>query len=71
MSLINKFAKLDELMLYVENPSIQEATPNEIRNKLLTLINGIPIPNAALNLTDVDPKIPPEESDSEEMFITY
>ena len=40
VSLINKFAKLDELMLYVENPSIQEATPNEIRDKLFTLING-------------------------------
>src|SRR5690606_13799301 len=49
VSLINKFAKLDELMLYIENPSIQEATPNEIRNKLFTLINGTPIPNAVLD----------------------
>src|SRR5690606_24330925 len=64
VSLINKFAKLDELMLYVENPSIPEATPNEIRDKLFTLINGTPIANAVLNLTDVDPKIPEEESDS-------
>ncbi|HQE50548.1 MAG TPA: hypothetical protein PKV93_14495, partial [Fervidobacterium sp.] len=64
VSLINKFAKLDELMLYVENPSIQEATPNEIRDKLFTLINGTPIPNAVLNLTDMDLDIPEEELDS-------
>jgi len=61
VSLINKFAKLDELMLYVENPSIQEATPNEIRDKLFTLINGTPIPNAVLNLTDMDSGTFPEE----------
>jgi len=64
VSLINKFAKLDELMLYVENPSIQEATPNEIRDKLFTLINGTPIPNAVLNLTDMDLDFPEEELDS-------
>ena len=64
VSLINKFAKLDELMLYVENPSIQEATPNEIRDKLFTLINGMPIPNVALNLTDMDLNIPEEELES-------
>src|SRR5690606_13886243 len=64
VSLINKFAKLDELMLYVENPSIQEATPNEIRDKLFTLINGTPIPNAVLDLTDMDLTIPEEELDS-------
>lgn len=64
VSLINKFAKLDELMLYVENPSIQEATPNEIRDKLFTLINGTPIPNVVLDLTDTDLKIPEEELDS-------
>jgi len=64
VSLINKFAKLDELMLYVENPSIQEATPNEIRDELFTLINGMPIPNVVLDLTDMDLDIPEEELES-------
>jgi hypothetical protein len=64
VSLVNKFAKLDELMLYVENPSIQEATPNEIRDKLFTLINGTPIPKAVLNLTDMNLDLPEEELDS-------
>jgi hypothetical protein len=63
VSLINKFAKLDELMLYAENPSVM-TPPNQVRDKLFTLINGMPIPNVVLNLTDMDPTIPEEESDS-------
>ena len=59
VSLINKFAKLDELMLYIENPSIQEATPNEIRDKLFALVNDTSIPDVELNVT-----IPEGELDS-------
>ena len=63
VSLINKFAKLDELMLYAENPSVL-TPPNQVRDKLFTLINGMPIPNVALNLTDMDLTIPEGELES-------
>lgn len=62
VSLINKFARLDGLMLYAENPSVM-TPPNQVRDKLFTLINGMPIPNVALNLTDMDLTIPDDEID--------
>ena len=63
VSLINKFARLDGLMLYAENPSVL-TPPNQVRDKLFTLINGMPIPNVALNLTDMDLTIPEGELES-------
>lgn len=63
VSLINKFARLDGLMLYAVNPSVI-TPPNQVRDKLFTLINGMPIPNVALNLTDMDLTIPEEELNS-------
>src|SRR5690606_35878076 len=63
VSLVNKFARLDGLMLYAENPSVL-TPPGQVRDKLFTLINGMPIPNVALNLTDMDLTIPEGELDS-------